>query len=74
MSQVATVPPELLEIILIRTFAAFYAINITRLLPRADVTSLVAVSSVCYEWYATITGRRYNRQRLQRVSRTMVIL
>lgn len=58
------IPVELLEVILLKAIATLYAVYGVHLLLGADVTSLMCVSSVCYEWYAIVTGRKFNRQRL----------
>jgi hypothetical protein len=59
-------PHEVLEMIAMKAVIALFAIYRVRLLPRADVLSLVTICSVCREWYAVFSTRSYNRRKLGR--------
>lgn len=58
MFQSSVLPYEMIELIVIKAVAALYAYHRIRLLPRADVLSLITVSSVCSEWCSIALGTK----------------
>jgi hypothetical protein len=69
-------PHELIEMILHKSVAAFYARHrAVSLWPRADVTSLVTVSSVCSQWCNIVNDpQRGHRKIRDLLSNTQVKL
>ena len=66
-------PLEVKEMLLMKTIAALYKFLRVRLMPRADVISLITMVTVCFEWYVIITGRKFNLHQLRQMLRTTVI-
>jgi hypothetical protein len=57
----------MIELLIIKAIVGLYARHRVHLQPRADVISLVTVSSVCSEWRAIISGSRRNRQKIKNI-------
>jgi hypothetical protein len=62
----------MMELVLIKAVVELREVLQIRLLPRADVAALIAVSSVCFEWWQVITCRKRNRQILRQLFRRRV--
>jgi hypothetical protein len=61
-----------MELILIKAVVELQQILQIRLLPRADVTAVTVVSSVCFQWWQIVTYRKHNRQLLRQLFRRRV--
>lgn len=72
--QSIVLPYEMIELILMKAVVAFYAGHRVHLFPRADVISMVVVSSVCSEWCATVTGSRRSRLKTSNVLRNLKVI
>ena len=57
-----------------KVIAMMYVLCRTRLLPRADIVSLLTVISVCRKWSTIVIGRRINRKQIRYFFRTQVII
>jgi hypothetical protein len=59
-------PCEMIEIILHKSVAAFYArCRAVSLWPRADVTSFITVGSVCSHWSNIVNGSKRSRRKIR---------
>ena len=63
--KVIALPHGVLEMILVKSVVKLYSSNQDHRATGADILSLVTVCSVCYEWYAVITRRDYNRRQVR---------
>jgi hypothetical protein len=68
-------PYEVIEMILVKSVVAFYARHrAVSLWPRADVTSLTTVGSVCSQWCNIVNGsKRSHRIILHLFNKTQVM-
>jgi hypothetical protein len=57
---------KVIEVILHKSVAAFYArFRAVSLWPRADVTSLITVGSVCSQWCNIVNGSKRSRRKIR---------
>ena len=58
---------KILEVILIKAIVRLHVRHRVHLQPRADVFSVVTVSSVCKEWCWIINGSRRSRMKIKKI-------
>lgn len=60
--QVTGLPYKVLRVLLWKAIVALNVFYRRRLLPRADVLSLVTVCAVCYEWFVIVNFSGHDRR------------
>jgi hypothetical protein len=64
-------PLELWEIILIKAGVALHKVFRVRLLPSADLLTLVTLITVCYQWWQMLDRREFIRKQLRNLFQTV---
>jgi hypothetical protein len=72
--QMFGLPLEVIEMVLMKAVIGLHARHRVHLLPRADVVSVVTVSSVCLGWCAVVSGSRRCRREMREFLRNSKVI